>query len=151
MKTIKNLSLLVLVCCLMRASAYGQSAPTAGPGAMGSTASPYSEHTRTASISQILQHNPKLADRVKSMLPQDTELRQVAQGFLEIDDFVAAVHAADNLKIPFDQLRAKLVGPDSVSLKKAIRMIKPDADNKAAAKLASSQARHDLKELRYKG
>jgi hypothetical protein len=68
-----------------------------------------------------------------------------------MQDFAAAVHAADNLKVPFNELRAKLVGPDSVDLKKAIHMVKPDVDNKAEAKKAAQQAKQDFKELHYKG
>jgi hypothetical protein len=59
---------------------------------------------------------------------------------------VAAVHVSHNLGIPFDQLKAKMLGPPSQSLGKAIQDLKPTANAKAETKKAESEARQDLDE-----
>ncbi len=141
------------VLCLMAASAFAQTGESMKVPSkeMGNSASPYSHDTSLASVPELLAHNPKLSEKVQSMLPEGTNLKVVSQGFLQMDTFVAAVHAADNLKVPFDQLRAKMVGADSVDLKKAIHILKPDVDNKAEAKKAAQQAKQDFKDVHYKG
>jgi len=56
------------------------------------------------------------------------------------------VHVAHNLGIPFNDLKAKLTGPDGESLGKAIHDLKPDADAKAEARKGKKQADEDMKE-----
>lgn len=87
MKITARIMMFVSACCLMAASAMAQ-----GTGEsmkvpskeMGTTASPYSNNSGTASISQVLAHNPKLAEKLQSMLPQGTDVAAASHGFLEI-------------------------------------------------------------------
>src|SRR5215468_2085749 len=100
--------------------------------------------SKGSSVSDHLEDNTKLASKLQSLLPPGTNLQQAAQGFKNLGQFVAAVHVSHNLGIPFDQLKAKMIGPSSESLGKAIHDLKPTADAKAETKKAESEAHQDL-------
>jgi hypothetical protein len=95
---------------------------------------------------EILSKNTKLASKLGSLLPAGTNLQDAASGFKNFGQFVAAVHVANNLGIPFDQLKNKLVGTGSESLGKAIHDLRPDINGKAEAKKAHKQADADISE-----
>jgi hypothetical protein len=79
------------------------------------------------------------------LLPQGTNLDAAASGFKNIGQFVAAVHVSNNLNIPFDQLKAKML-TDRMSLGEAVHALKPDMNKDAAnaeAKKAEGQAKKD--------
>src|SRR5262249_28006584 len=101
-------------------------------------------HSGDKSISQKLAANPKLDSKLQSLLPAGTNLQTAASGFKNLGQFVSAVHVSHNLGIPFDQLKAKMVGPPSESLGKAIHDLKPTANAKAETKKAESEAHEDL-------
>jgi hypothetical protein len=101
-------------------------------------------HSGDKSISQKLAANPKLDSKLQSLLPQGTNLQTAASGFKNLGQFVAAVHVSHNLGIPFDQLKAKMLGPPSESLGKAIHDLKPTANTKAETKKAETEAHQDL-------
>lgn len=100
--------------------------------------------TKESSVSDRLEDNTKLASKLQSLLPQGTNLQQAAQGFKNLGQFVAAVHVSHNLGIPFDQLKAKMIGPPAESLGKAIQALKPSASSKDEVKKAEKQAQQDL-------
>jgi hypothetical protein len=52
--------------------------------------------------------NPKLEARLLTMLPAGTNVHDASQGFKNWGQFVAAVHVAHNLSIPFADLKAKI-------------------------------------------
>lgn len=106
-------------------------------------------------VSQHLQHNTKLAQKLENLLGINGTLNGVsplqqlqgdANGFNNLGQFVAAVHVSHNLEIPFDQLRAKVVGPPAETLGKAIQFFKPEANSKAETRKARKQASNDVKE-----
>jgi hypothetical protein len=97
-----------------------------------------------SSISQKLSSNTKLASKLQGLLPPGTDLQTAASGFKNLGQFVAAVHVSHNLGIPFDQLKAKMQGPPTESLGKAIHELKPDVDAKAQTKTAESEAHNDM-------
>jgi len=87
-------------------------------------------------------------------LPAEATPSGAAAGFRNQGQFVAAVHVAHNLGIPFDQLKAKVTGSDAVSLGKAIRELRPNLDDKAIknnTKLADRQAERDLEQSESAG
>jgi hypothetical protein len=87
-------------------------------------------------------------------LPAGTTLAGDAAGFRNEGQFVAALHVAHNLNIPFDQLKAKVTGSNPVSLGKAIEDLRPNLDEKAVknnVKLADHQAERDLEQSRSAG
>ncbi|HLK06872.1 MAG TPA: hypothetical protein VKV30_02975 [Candidatus Angelobacter sp.] len=97
-----------------------------------------------SSVSTRLSSNTKLASKLQSLLPPGTDLQTAASGFKNLGQFVAAVHVSHNLGIPFDQLKAKMQGPPTESLGKAIHQLKPDANAKAETKTAESEAHQDM-------
>jgi hypothetical protein len=97
-----------------------------------------------SSVSTRLSSNTKLSSKLQSLLPPGTDLQAAASGFKNLGQFVAAVHVSHNLGIPFDQLKAKMQGPPTESLGKAIHQLKPDANAKAETKTAKAEAHADM-------
>jgi len=99
-----------------------------------------------------IEQNPALKSKVESMLPAGENLKTAASGFKNGGQFLAALHASKDLGIPFDQLKAKMMGSNSpMSLGQAIHALKPnvtekDADNEADK--AEKEARADVRTKR---
>ena len=110
----------------------------------GSSGDHSGQSSTQSSVSTRLSSNTKLASKLQSLLPPGTDLQTAASGFKNLGQFVAAVHVSHNLGIPFDQLKAKMQGPPTESLGKAIHELKPDANAKAQTKTAESEAHNDL-------
>ena len=100
--------------------------------------------SKESSVSDRLEDNKKLASKLQSLLPPGTDLQQAASGFKNLGQFVAAVHVSHNLGIPFDQLKAKMIGPPKESLGKAIQALKPTANAKEEASKGEKQAKRDM-------
>jgi hypothetical protein len=95
-----------------------------------------------------IEANSKLSAKLQTLLGSNVSLSQAAMGFKNEGQFIAAVHVAHNLNIPFDQLKAKMTGPDSMSLGSAIKALRPDmtdAQAKEAAKKADKEAKETEK------
>ena len=140
----------ILAIWVLATVAHAQAMPPVDPTGMRDSASPFDNHA-VKSVAQQLDENAKLTARLQGLLPKGIDVRAASGGFNDMDSFAAAIHTADNLKIPFEQLRAMLVGTHSVDLKKAIHELKPDVDNKAEAKKATEQAKQDIKDSKKKG
>jgi hypothetical protein len=59
------------------------------------------------------------------MLPPGTSINTAVAGFRNEGQFLAALHASQNMDIPFDSLKAKMTGSSDMSLGAAIRASKP--------------------------
>lgn len=94
----------------------------------------------------VLTRNTKLSSRLQSMLPNGMTAQQACSGFKNLGQCVAAIHVANNLDIPFADLKAKMTGGSAESLGKAIQDLKPQANAKSEAKKAQKQANSDLRE-----
>lgn len=103
-----------------------------------------SSHSGQKTAGELLTQNTKLASKLQSLLPAGTDLQTAASGFKNLGQFVAAVHVSHNLGIPFDQLKAAMIGPPTQSLGKAIQQLQPSANAKAAVKTANKQADQDM-------
>jgi hypothetical protein len=99
--------------------------------------------TPPTSAATHLAQQPELASKLQPLLPTGTNLQTAATGFKNLGAFVSAVHVSHNLDIPFATLKAKLTGPDAVSLGKAIQELKPTADADQEVKKANSEAKQD--------
>jgi hypothetical protein len=75
----------------------------------------------------MVPRNPRLVTRLQGMLPRGVTVHEAAIGFRSQGQFVAAVHVAKNLEIPFQTLKDKIVR-DQMSVAQAIRFLRPDAD-----------------------
>jgi hypothetical protein len=90
--------------------------------------------------------NSNLQQRLQPLVPAGMTLQDAAAGFRNNGQFIAALHVSQNLNIPFDQLKAKMTGPDAVPLGKAITELKPDMSKQQvdqAVKTAQQQAKAD--------
>jgi hypothetical protein len=102
--------------------------------------------TSAAAASRLASH-PGLSTRLQPFLPAGTNLQTAAAGFKNLGQFVAAVHVSHNLGIPFDQLKAKMTGPNSESLGRAIEDLRPSLSGKTVktdVKTAEHEAKADL-------
>jgi hypothetical protein len=91
--------------------------------------------------------NAALSSRVQTLLPSGETVSGAAAGFENQGQFIAAVHAAHNLNIPFDQLKAQMTGKNQTSLGKAIQKLRPELDGKDVKeniKLARQQSSRDI-------
>ena len=93
---------------------------------------------------QALSNNPHLSSNLEKVLPNGMTAQQACSGFRNLGQCVAAAHVANNLNIPFADLKAKMTSGDSLG--KAIQTLKPDANAKAEAKKGQKQANDDMKE-----
>jgi hypothetical protein len=118
-----------------------ETAKTSGP-EMGKGTHTNSPHTP----SEELTKNTQLSSKLQGLLPAGTNLQDAAGGFKNTGQFVAAVHVSHNLDIPFDQLKTKVAGGESLG--KAIHELKPNADAKAEVRKAEKQAKEDQKGTR---
>jgi hypothetical protein len=96
-------------------------------------------------ISQRIDRNPQLVSRLQALLPAGMTLDQAAAGFKNQGQFIAALHVAHNLGIPFVELQTDMTGPNHDSLGQAIHTLKPTADASAEVKKADKEAETDLK------
>jgi len=102
---------------------------------------------------------PKL--RAAEVLAAHASLNEVCRNFVQRVDCVAALYASHNLGIDLECIRSNMSGvrtdvaaascrfPDTdkpLNLLKTIRLLKPDADAKSAAREAESAARQAVKE-----
>ena len=103
-----------------------------------------SDDHASAGIVTRIDANPELSSRVQAMLPSGMSMSSAAAGFKNEGQFLAALHASQNLGIPFSELKAKMTGSEHMSLGEAIKTSKPsisDSEAKQAAKKAEQQAK----------
>lgn len=103
------------------------------------------ETSAKRSPADLLTQNTKLAARLESLLPEGTNLQTAAAGFKNLGQFVAAVHVSKNLNLPFEELKAKLIGSPEMKLGQAIHELRPGVDAKAEAKKAQQQAKQEIR------
>src|SRR2546430_1226500 len=97
-----------------------------------------------AGIVTKIDANPQLASRIQAMIPSGMSMSQAAAGFKNEGQFIAALHVAQNLGIPFSEMKAKMTGSEHMSLGEAIKSSKPAMSNEQAkdeAKKAERQAK----------
>jgi hypothetical protein len=97
-----------------------------------------------------IQENPQLTQKLLTLLklPAGTNLKPYANGFKNGGQFMAACNASNNVGVPFDQLKAKMIGPPPMSLGQAIHALKPNLSEKEVDKeadKAEKEARIDEK------
>lgn len=103
----------------------------------------------------------KLTTELQAELPPRTSLKNACEQFKALDDCVATLHVSRNLKIKFNCLKWDVNGTKpagdvksceapardrGMSLRTAIRVLKPDADAKNEAKSAERRAKEDIKD-----
>lgn len=86
-----------------------------------------------------------LAEHVAKKLPQGADLRASAAGFRNLGDFVSAVHASDELKIPFQEVKARMM--NGGNLYTAVAALRPDVDSGIAVRNARASAHEAIKQI----
>ena len=113
------------------------------------------EHQTQSTVGSRLQENTHLATKLQGLFPQGTDLQAASSGFKNLGQFVAAAHVSKNLGIPFDQLKSRMLGISTtagesgdspVSLGKAIKELRPEADATSEVKKAELQAKEEIKQ-----
>jgi hypothetical protein len=117
--------------------------------------------TATQQLAANSDLEKKLTTELQAALPSRTSLRIACEQFRGLDDCVAALHVSRNLKIKFNCLKWDVNGlkpsgdvktceepsrQKGMSLSRAIRELKPDADARSEAKSAEKRAREDIKD-----
>ena len=91
--------------------------------------------------------NAALSSQLTPLLAASSSMTAAAAGFHDDREFITAAHAAHNLNIPFDRVKAETTGRKSMSLDAAVRKLRPDLDSKAAKEsvsLAQKQTARDI-------
>jgi hypothetical protein len=113
-----------------------------------------SEGHSAANFAARLANNTTLSARLQNLLTalisnnlasstMDPTLQAAAKGFRNLGQFIAALHAATDQKISFDQLKADMTGPGHDSLGQAIQDLKPT--DATTLKSEVTQARQEAK------
>src|SRR5262245_33849907 len=105
----------------------------------------------TKDPSQQLTDNPALLTRLKTIYPDktDAQLTDMAKDFKTLGLFIAAVHVSNNLTIPFDDLKLKMMPKPTgggMTLGEAIHASKPELSSGAVnteVKKAEDQSKKD--------
>ena len=63
-----------------------------------------------------LQNDAAFRAKIESLLPAGTNFQTAASGFKNHGQFIAALHVSKNLDIPFNQLKATMLGLDPTTL-----------------------------------
>lgn len=132
-------------------SAALQDATTKAPKGGNSTAPPKTKSpkrgaatpNRVAATSPTLPRNAQLVARLRGMLPAGTDMNVASSGFRNQGQFVAAVRVSNNLGLPFDDLKTRMVDRN-MSLGQAIHDLRPSANATSEAQRATRQAESDL-------
>jgi hypothetical protein len=95
--------------------------------AISSTSTTGAATTVVTATTPIAGHtpNPNLAARLLKLLPPGSTIPLASAGFKNWGQFVAAVHVSHNLGIPFAALKARMIGPNPLSLGQAIQALRP--------------------------
>jgi hypothetical protein len=86
-----------------------------------------------ADLATRLSTNATLAARAQALLPAGTSLQTAAAAFEDARQFLLVEHVARDLNISFAQLKAEVTGGNPVSLKEAVRGLRPDLSTAAIA------------------
>jgi outer membrane biosynthesis protein TonB len=96
---------------------------------------------RPATVVRPAAFAPALIVRLTPLLPPNTSLTAASAGFKNRGQFIAAVNVSHNLGIPFDALKARMTGPNPMSLGQAIQDLRPAARADFEVRRAEAVAR----------
>ncbi len=81
--------------------------------------------------------------RLAALVPAGLTPEDACRGFKDLSECSAALHVAQNLDIPFADLKDRVTSGQSLGT--AIHALKPKADSRREAQRAEEQAREDLR------
>jgi hypothetical protein len=112
----------------------------------GSTAATRKAFNRNKVVIVAPATHPELQRRLKPVLNRGADLEKAADGFRNGEEFATVAHAARNTQVPFMLLKHRVL-EERMSLDAAIRASKPDADARAEATRARTEAKADVADL----
>lgn len=119
------------------------------------TTTPTTTWTPNNPVAQKLSTKANLIQKANGVLPPNTDLNLATAGFKTFGQFVAAVNVAQNLKIPFADLKLAMTGiplsgtpttggttgpVTTLSLGQAIQKLRPEVNSTLEAEHAQTQA-----------
>jgi hypothetical protein len=108
------------------------------------TQQPISGNSTATSLPNSMAPNAAGPDTdLAALLPHGMSQQEAYEGIKTTNECAAMLHAAQNLNIPFADLKSQIAAGQQ--LEGAIHAIKPDVDAAAEARRAEQQARSDLK------
>lgn len=114
-----------------------QSEATAAPAATDPSAG-------TAQPQAMTQAAPASGNtRLAALVPAGLTPEDACRGFKDLNECSATLHVAQNLNIPFADLKDRVTSGQSLAT--SIHALKPKADSKREAQRAEEQAREDLR------
>jgi hypothetical protein len=100
---------------------------------------PAADTTAAATHATAATGNTRLA----ALVPAGLTPEDACRGFKDLSECSAALHVAQNLNIPFADLKDRVTSGQSLGT--AIHSLKPKADSRREAQRAEEQAREDLR------
>jgi hypothetical protein len=82
------------------------------------------------------------SSHLAALVPAGMTTQEACTGFKSVKDCAAALHASQNLSIPFEDLKGKMTGGQRLGA--AIHTLKPEANARTEAKRAEGQAEGDV-------
>src|SRR3989441_11890123 len=156
-----HVSMLCLAVALYSGSAFAQhghmGGSSHGAASHGSMNGASSGSTHRMAIDQQLSKNTKLSGKIQKLTGMPAQ--QSCDGFKNLGQCVAAAHVSKNLGVSFACMKSDMTGQEapsgsncpagtgtkSMSLRKAIQTLDPNANSKTEAKKGTQQANQDLK------
>jgi outer membrane biosynthesis protein TonB len=80
--------------------------------------------------------------RLAAVVPSGMSTQEACTGFSSVAECATALHLAQNLNVPFTDLKAKVSGGQQLGA--VVHELKPDADAQAEVSKATEQARIDM-------
>lgn len=115
--------------------------------------------TASQQLAANSEQEKKLTVELQAVLPPKITLKEACTVYKRLEDCVASLHVSQNLKIKFNCLKWDMTAIQpmgdvksceapgkAMTLHKAIRALKPDADARAEANNAERRAREDIKD-----
>ncbi|HYL00495.1 MAG TPA: hypothetical protein VEU78_04825 [Steroidobacteraceae bacterium] len=136
--------LLAAIAVTLAPLSYAQSGPQSQMQPAPQTESPPAPATDPPAAAETQAASPASGNtRLAALVPTGLTPEDACRGFKDMSECSAALHVAQNLNIPFADLKDRMTSGQS--LPTAIRALKPKADSRREAKRAEEQARQDLR------
>src|SRR5262249_42006236 len=118
-------------------------APAADPPSTPTSTAPATEPPTTATATTATTAGAAGNTRLAALVPAGLTPEDACRGFKDLSECSAALHVAQNLDIPFADLKDRVTAGQSLG--SAIHKLKPKADSRREAERAEEQAREDLR------
>jgi hypothetical protein len=120
---------------------YGQVPPAAADGPAATATQSGKPKPHVGSMNTASPGGERESTRIAALTPSGMSPQEACTGFESVMECATALHLAQNLNIPFTDLKARLAAGDPMYA--ALRGLKPDADAPRELRRAEKEARAD--------